>query len=452
MSRWKEEKEMETLNTVLSGLLMPALLIGAGLFFGVKLRFFWIRHPCKVMRTLREASAGSGTSPAAALSMALAGTLGVGNIAGVATAITAGGAGAVFWMLLGALAAMSVKYAEVYLAVRYRRIRQQNGAVSFYGGAMYYIRDGIAGAAKSKAGKKAAAALGGFFALLCAANALLTGNIVQVRAAVSCIDIPPLLFGVLFAVLAIAAASGGAKRVSSITAVLIPALSAVYILLSLWIISCNWTEIVPIFAKIWEQAWEWRPVGGGFLGLAVSRAVRFGITRGIFSNEAGCGTAPTAHASADTQSPYHQGCFGIFEVFADTVILCTITALVILLYADGEGLDGIELSLTAYTRLGSAIGGPWLGNFVNIFMRLSVVLFAFATVVCQSYYGVEAIRYFVSDRRAKAAYLALSAAAIILGSLIQPSFMWSCADFIISLMTSLNVVCLLLLSNQVKNR
>lgn len=439
------------MQSLLSGILTPVLLLGAGLYFGVRLRFFWFLHPLRFLRTLREAAGNGGTSPFAALSMALAGTLGVGNIAGVATAITAGGAGAVLWMLLGALGAMSVKYAEVYLAVRFRRARKEEGETHFYGGAMYYIRDGLGARAKTETGIRAAAALGGIFALLCAANALLTGTLVQVRAAVSCVGFSPLLFGVLFAAAALPVARRGMDRASSVMAVLIPALSGLYILLSLGILLPHAAQLPGVLRQIWRQAWDFRAAAGGIAGFGVSRAVRYGITRGIFSNEAGCGTAPTAHASANTRSPRHQGCFGIFEVFADTVVLCTITALVILLYRDGEGLDGIELSLAAYTRLSAGLGGAWFGSLAGVFMRLCILLFAFATVICQNCYGREAVRFLTSSRRAEAVYTALTAAAVIAGALIQPALMWSIADFTVSLMTCLNVVCLLLLVRLVKN-
>lgn len=441
---------MEAASAFLSGILLPVLLIAAGVFFGLKLRFFWLLHPIKTVRTLLAAEGKDGTSPFAALTMALAGTLGVGNIAGVATAITAGGAGAVFWMLFGAFTAMAVKYAEVYLAVLFRRYRTENGHSVRYGGAMYYIRDGFLGAAHGRMAKRAGALLGGVFAVLCAVNALLTGNVIQVRAAVSCVEIPPLLFGVLFAIPATSLMTGGMRHLSRLTVVLIPLLSALYILLSGVILVTNAGEIPRVCGEIVRDAFRFDAVGGGVLGLTVSRAVRFGITRGIFSNEAGCGTAPTAHAAADTVSPHHQGCFGIFEVFADTVLLCTLTALVILLYENGGGLDGIELSLAAYTCLGREAGGAWLGIAADSFMRISVVLFAFATVVCQSFYGVEAIRYFIPSKSARTCYIILSAAAILTGSLIQPDVMWQIADVVVSGMTVLNVLCLFFLRRHVK--
>lgn len=434
---------MEIALSLLSGILTPALLLLAGIFLGTRMRFFYFLHPIRFVRDLRAAATAGGSSPVAALTMALAGTLGVGNVAGVATAIVAGGPGAVLWMILGAFAAMSIKYAEVYLAVRWRRCRTEDGKTAYYGGAMYYMRDALSTVARTNRGRRTAAWIGGTFALLCAVNALLTGNIVQVRAAVSCVPMQPLLFGILFAALAVIASHGGTKQVSTISMYLIPALSILYVGLSLLIVVVNSDGIPAVLRLIWKEAWAIRPAAGGIAGCGISRAVQFGITRGIFSNEAGCGTSPTAHASADTPSPHHQGCLGIFEVFADTVLLCTLTAIVILLYRGGDGLDGIELSLAAYSGLCEIIGGAWLASLAGWILRIAIVLFAFATVVCQSCYGMEALRYFLPGRTARRIYLTLSAGAILIGSVISPGVMWQIADMVISLMTCLNVVCLL---------
>ena len=433
-------------GTVL-GVMTPLLLLGAGIWFGVRLRFFWFLHPRQCFAAIRGAAESGGTSPGAALSMALAGTLGVGNIAGVATAITAGGAGAVFWMLLGALLAMGVKYAEVYLAVRYRR---PDGAGRYHGGAMYYIRDGLEARARTERGRRAARFAGGIFAFLCLINALLTGTLVQVRSAAECVPLPALAFGLLFAAAAIYVTRRGMARAARVTSVLIPALCALYILLSLLILLPRCSELPAVFARIWRGAWETRPALGGAAGLGVSRAIRYGITRGIFSNEAGCGTAPTAHAAANTKSPHHQGCLGIFEVFADTVVLCTLTALVILLYHNGEGADGAALTVAAFSRLCGESFGTWFGRAAQLLLRASVVLFAFATVLCQSCYGAQAIRYFTAPARARRMYALLLAAAVLAGALISPSLMWRLADSVVCVMTCANVIFLLLLSREVE--
>lgn len=237
---------METINAWLCGTLLPLMLVAAGLTFGCRLRFFWIVHPLRTVRTLLNAHVGNDTSPFAALTLALAGTLGVGNIVGVATALTAGGPGALFWMLVGSVAAMGVKYAEVFLAVYHRRERQENGTIVRYGGTMYTIRDGLS----SHLGKKNAARLGGIFAMLCILNALLTGNIVQVNAAVQCTPIAPTLFGILFAAAAVCVAVRGVRRVSSVTAILIPTLAGMYTLLSIGILFFYRAQLPAVFLNI----------------------------------------------------------------------------------------------------------------------------------------------------------------------------------------------------------
>lgn len=419
---------METINGFLSGILMPVLLMGAGIWFAVRLRFFYILHPIRFCRTLADAHKGGGVSPVRALSQALAGTLGVGNMAGVATAIVAGGPGAILWMWISALCAMSVKYAEVRLAVEHRR----NGDGGFFGGAMYYIKD-IFGKKLPMLG----AAAGGGFAVLCMANSLLTGNIVQMHAAASVFPwMPPLILGGIIAALSFVIACGGAGRVSEVTMGLIPFLSGAYMLISVVILIRNGSRIPGVLQDIFSAGLSFRAAAGGVTGFAVNRAIRFGVTRGIFSNEAGCGTSPTAHAAANTKSAHHQGCFGIFEVFADTIVLCTMTALVILLSDGvGQGMDGIPLTVYAYTSLA--------GKGAGIFIGISVILFAFATVICQTQYGTVAIGYFTQKKTPQRFYLVLCAAASIFGTVISEGLMWQTADLIVSLMTALNVGCLL---------
>lgn len=413
---------------LLSGIVMPAFLLFTGLCFAVRYRAFWLFHPIRFCRTLRE-STGGETSSFRALTVALAGTLGVGNIAGVATAITAGGAGAVFWMWAGALVAMSVKYAESSLAVR---CRQTGADGRHYGGMMYVIRDGL----RRVLGEKPALVLGGVFAALCLLNSLLTGTVVQVNAAASVYEsVPPLLTGAIFAVLVLIVNLGGGKRLSAVTGILIPLLSAVYLILSSFIILRNIGEVPDVFARIFREAFSLRSVGGGLLGTAMAQSIRYGVTRGIFSNEAGCGTSPTAHAAADAKSAHHQGCYGIFEVFIDTVVLCTATALVILLAGEeSASLDGIPLSMAAYGALAGAAARQIIG--------VSVILFAFATVICQHYYGEIAIGYFTRSRVPVRIYTVLMSAACVAGAVIPAGSVWLAADAIISLMTVINLACL----------
>lgn len=428
---------LERINSCLSGVLLPLLLIAVGLYLGVRLRFFYFFHPLKLVKTLKEAGEGGGTSPFKALSMALAGTLGVGNISGVATAITAGGAGAVFWMWVSAFAAMSIKYGEVYLAVTYRKIKIENGKTRYRGGAPYYIKEGLS----KYTGERIAGVIASAFAVFLVINSFLTGNIVQINAAASVSEkIPNYVWGIVIGIIVFAVVAGGGNRIGDFTVKIIPVLSVLYIVLSLYVIFSNVSAVPPLFAKILREAFSFKAVGGGILGYGITRAMRFGVTRGIFSNEAGCGTAPAAHASANTKSPHHQGCFGVFEVFCDTVVLCTMTALVILL-ADLDGVDGIALSVNAF--------GKFCGTAGEVIIGASVVIFALATIICQSYYGIEAISFFAEKKSLTRLYVILSFGATVLGSVISSKLMWQIADLQIALMTVVNTLVVFILSDEV---
>lgn len=421
---------LDQINAALSGILLPAVLLVAGLYLGYKIRFFYILHPIKLCRTIKDAAGSGGVSPMRALSVALAGTLGVGNITGVATAIACGGAGAVFWMWVCAFLVMSVKYAEVYLSQVYRT---REGI----GGAPYYMRDGL-----RKILGKGSSVLAAGFALLIAANSLLTGTVVQVDAAAGVVTeffagVPAIVCGAVFAVLGSITAAGGLKRVSDLTVRLIPALSAVYIIISAVCVIRSADTLPHAFRMIFEGAFTPAAAGGGILGFGINSAVRFGVTRGIFSNEAGCGTAPSAHAAANAKSPHHQGCMGIFEVFADTVVLCTVTALVILTSGITPSEDGMISALAAFSASG--------GHASAVIIGISVILFAFATVICQSYYGIGAVQYLTKSPLARRAYILLLALSAILGSVITAELMWGIADLIIAAMTVVNTVVVLVI-------
>ncbi len=418
---------MELINTYLSGIIMPALLMACGLYLGARLRFFWVLHPIRTLGDIRASAKGGGVSPFRALSQALAGTLGVGNMTGVATAICAGGAGAIFWMWVSALVAMSVKYFEVTLAVRCRR-RDGGG---YYGGAMYYIKDIFSGRFP-----RLAPLLGAAFAVLCIVNSLLTGNIVQMNSAAAALPgVSPIAIGVATALLSLPVALGKGKTASAVCSYLIPVLSGVYIAASLAVILPEAHRLPAVLSEIVSGAFSLRAAGGGSAGYLVLRAIRFGTTRGIFSNEAGSGTSPTAHASANVKSPHCQGCLGIFEVFADTIVLCSLTAFVILL-SDGtaRGYRGMGLTLYAFSsQAGSALG---------LVIAISGVLFAYATVICQTQYGAVALRSLTKRRGAYAFYVILSLLATVFGTVVSEGAMWQAADLVISLMTAINVTCL----------
>ncbi len=382
----------------------------------------------------------SKNSPIRALILALAGTLGVGNITGVTAAIISGGIGAVFWMWVGSLLVMAIKYAEVYLAVTYR----QRDNAGFFGGAMYYIKDGTS----KLLGTRSAAIFGGIFAVLCVANSLITGNIVQANAAACVISSGGRVkTGIILALLLLISIILGTHRIERITAYLIPPLTTVYIIMTLYIIISEATLAKEIFGDIIGSAFNVKSAVGGGVGIGMSKAVRYGIMRGIFSNEAGCGTSPTAHASAETDSPHAQGKLGIAEVIFDTPVLCTLTAFIMLI-ADrkyslipyGSESDAAGVTLNAFSML---------GNFRCI-LSFVIVMFAYASIIAQIYYGTVAMGYLTKKRGYMLVYYTLSILCTVLGSIIDSETMWLCADIILGTMTLLNCIALILIRRDLK--
>lgn len=383
-----------------------------------------------------EKSAGTSLS---ALSMALAGTLGVGNITGVASALISGGAGAVFWMWAGSIVSAVVKYAEVYLAVKFGR--EKNG--ERYGGAMYYIRDGLSeirGIPYSTS-----SALGGFFAVLCCLNSLVTGNIVQSNAA-SCV-VPKdyrLLCGIIIGLLVLFSLIYGRGKLEKITARLMPPLTAGYLLLTVAILFVNRSLLPTVLSDIFRSAFSSHAVAGGAVGFTFREGLRYGVMRGIFSNEAGCGTSPTAHATADTKSPARQACLGIVEVVFDTLILCTATALVLLVADTRYGIipmktdaDAAGVTLCAFRALA--------GDLISNILIFAIFLFAYAAILAQIYYGTVALGYLTKKRIPLLLYCVLSAFCAVAGSIISAPVMWTLADIILGLMTVCNCTVLILL-------
>lgn len=403
---------------------LPVLLAAAGIYLFIRLRGYPLRATRSFLRVFRKPHA-DGVSPFRAATVALAGTLGVGNIAGVASAIAAGGAGAVFWMWISALFAMIVKYAETALAVVSRK--RING--TWHGGAFYYMH-----------GKYFPA----LFAAVCVFASFSIGNIIQVRAVSEAWEnmsgAGGAWIGPLCGILVLVVVGGGVRKISDLTVRLIPALCILYVGMSIYVLAVFSDRIGDAFLRIFTDAFSFRAVSGGGLGYALSaflrsKPLRYGIARGIMSNEAGCGTAPMAHAAAQTDSPAEQGCWGIFEVFCDTILLCTLTALVILVSGvpmDSAG-SGMGLATDAFVRgIGPAAG--WL-------LCICAFLFAFATVICWAYYGCEALGFLTPSRRAKTAYLIAFAVSCIYGAVSVPLVAWELADFATGTMTVINTVC-----------
>ncbi|MBQ9802978.1 MAG: sodium:alanine symporter family protein [Clostridia bacterium] len=418
---------MKYLGALVGGAAMPLLLLLVGGYFTAVLGRYFLRAPRRGLSGMLRAGGGHGTTPARAVSMALAGTLGVGNIAGVAAAITVGGAGAVFWMWVAALVAMPLKYAEIVLA---QLTRARDGEGRAHGGAMYYMKAAVGGGA----GRAVAAV----FAVLLILCTLTLGSLLQARAAAEAMGgvfgCPQMLVGAAMALLALPVLLGGARGVERVCARLVPFLCVAFTVAALAVLIVRRAAIPAALAAIFQDALTPAAGVGGLLGVLTSRAVRFGVARGLVSNEAGCGTAPIAHAAAEAQSPAQQGLWGIFEVFVDTVLLCTLTALVILVAGEGAVGDGVMLAISAF--------GAVLGPVAPPLIAFAVLLFAFATVLAWAHYGAEALSYLTGGKRGARLLAVAVAFATLLGAVTAPDFVWGATDLTLGAMTLLNLATL----------
>lgn len=410
----------------LSGVILPFFLLLSGAYFAVLLA-------PRLLRRKKQKHRECGS--ARALAVALAGTLGVGNIAGVASAIALGGAGAVFWMWVSALLAMFLKYAEVVLAVRHRRFDSTGRA---HGGAPYYIRKAFRG--------QTGRVLGAVFAVLCLFCMFTLGGVVQSAAASEALavtfSVPPALTGALLGAGACLVLWRGSAGVERACTVLVPAVCALFSVGSLAAIVMRADALPAAFAAIFKGAFSVESAAGGALGFFTSRALRYGVARGIVSNEAGCGTAPIAHAAAEVTRPAEQGVWGIVEVFVDTILLCTMTALVIL--TSGVPVQeggGMAYALAAYTAM--------LGSAAAPLLAVAVAIFAFATVICWAHYGKESI-YAITGREKSRFLPVFVALACLVGALAAPALVWDVTDLVLALMTLLNLSALFCLRREVR--
>ena len=397
-----------------------------GVYFLFKLKLYSPKTVSGVFRRSFSYSGDNGISPFSSLSVALAGTLGVGNISGVAVAISLGGAGAVFWMLVSALLGASLKYAEAYLAVKHRCESEAGN----HGGAPYYIRD-LAGVSSAKA-----------YAVLCVVMSITSGSFVQTNAASSALNVaygvPGIVCGMVFSVLCAAVVFGGVKRVSAFASALMPLFCLVFTVISLLAIFSR-IELVPsVLLRILRGAFGFRAVCGGAAGAVFSSALRHGITKGVFSNEAGCGTSAFSHAASSSKDPAGQGGVGIIEVLFDTVFFGLLSAFVILLSPAGDTVgnyDGTFLSVKAYSYF-------FDGAAVHIITAL-IVFFAAATVICWAYYGTEAVIFLGGGKTGKAVYLTVYCLSLTVGSVAAPALIWEASDIISSVMLTLNCAVLI---------
>ena len=418
---------------IIWGPVMLVLLLGAGIYLTIGLKAMpWHKTGAafKLLWQGRKPEGEGDITPFQALMTALAATIGTGNIAGVATAIALGGPGAVFWMWITALVGMATKYSEAVLAVRYREIDDKGKHV---GGPMYYIKNGL--------GKKWLW-LGSAFALFGMLAGFGIGNMVQANSVADALNstfqIKPWLTGIVMAALAAAVILGGINRIAVVAAKLVPLMAIAYIAGSAVVIFSNLGQVPAALGTIVSDAFTGTAATGGFAGAAVWAAIRFGVARGIFSNEAGLGSAPIAHAAAKTNSPVHQGMIGMLGTFIDTIIVCTMTALVIVLTgAWTEGATGAALSAQAFN-----IGLPGIGSYIVTF---GLVIFAFTTILGWSYYGERCAEYLFGTK-AILPYRLLWLVALPIGATEELNFIWLLADVLNGMMAIPNLIALLLLS------
>jgi AGCS family alanine or glycine:cation symporter len=428
-------QSIEAINSTINGLVwgwpMIVLLVGTGVVLSVLTGFAQVRHIGTALREvlgkLTQKSTGAGTvTPFQAVATALASTVGVGNIAGVATAIFIGGPGALFWLWISGFFGMCTKYSEIVVALHYR---EPDATGTMRGGAMYVLKKGLK-----------MPWLGALFALFTSLAAFGIGNMVQANSVAAALldtfQIPPAVTGVVLVIVTAAVILGGIKRIGQVTEYLVPFMAVLYIVGGLFVLVRFAGEIPGALRLVFEGAFSGTAAVGGFTGSTILMAMRYGIARGLFSNEAGLGSAPMVHAAAITDHPVRQGMYGIFEVFVDTLLICTTTGLVILVTGSWtSGATGAALSSRAFE-----IGLP--GTWGDVVVTTSLVLFSFSTVVGWSYYGETAIVYLFGSRAAMPYRLAWLV-FIYLGAIGSLHLVWDIADTLNGLMAIPNLIAVL---------
>lgn len=442
----------QAVNSFIWGIPAMVCIIGVGLLLSVRTGFLQIRKfPYAIRTTIgrifrrKDASDGAMT-PFQAVCTALAATVGTGNIAGVAGAIAIGGPGAVFWMWCSALLGMCTKFAEVTLAVHFRE-RNKNGEL--VGGPMYYIKNGLGSRWQF---------LAVLYSLFGVLTVFGTGNATQVNTIVTAIDsallatgsglngiLPTLnlIVGVVVAMMVAMVLLGGVKRIGSVTEKLVPFMALFYIVLALGVVALNYRRFPAVLASIIGGAFDPQAVTGGAIG-SVFLSMQKGVSRGIFSNEAGLGTGSIAHACADTHKPVKQGMFGIFEVFADTIVICTLTAMVILCSGVPVGYGsaaGAELTISGFTAT--------YGGWSSVFTAVALCCFAFSTIIGWGLYGSRCIEFLFHTDKVVGPFLVVYSFVSILGATVDLGLLWSIADTFNGLMSIPNLIALLLLSGTV---
>lgn len=423
----------DVVNNLVWGWPFLILIVGTGIYLTFRTKFFSFTKFGYVLKQtflkifVKEQVGEGEVTAFQAVSTALAATVGTGNIAGVGTAIAIGGPGAVFWMWLAAIFGMATKYGEVLLAVEYRE-KTEDGR--FIGGPMYYLEKG--------ANMKWLAVLFAFFGAVATFG---IGNMVQSNSVADSLNttfgINPLITGIVLAGLVSLVIVGGIKKIGQVTEIIVPFMAAIYIIGGLIVIIANIQQLPDAIGLIFGEAFTGTAAVGGFAGSTLAMSVRFGVARGVFTNEAGLGSAPIAHAAATTDHPARQGLWGIFEVFADTIVICTITALVIVMTGTWDtGLDGAALTTSAFDE-GLAFGG--------YIVTFGMIFFAFSTLIGWSYYGERCMEYLFGPKSI-IVYRFIFIPLIVVGAVGGLRAIWALADTLNGLMALPNLIGLLILS------
>ena len=438
----------KVLNDFIWGVPAMVCIIGVGLYLSFRTGFLQIRRfaysmKCTIGRIFEKEKASAGSiTPFQAVCTALAATVGTGNIAGVAGAIAIGGPGAVFWMWISALLGMCTKFAEVTLAVHFR---ERNAKGDYVGGPMYYIKNGLG---------KNWMWLGYLYAFFGVCAVFGTGNATQVNTITAAINtalinynlLTPestagsnLIIGIFICIIVALILIGGVKRIGRVSEKLVPLMALLYIILGIGLIVMKFDRIPAVFSMIFQGAFNPAAVTGGIVG-SFFVSMQKGVSRGIFSNEAGLGTGSIAHACADTKEPVKQGMFGIFEVFMDTIVICTMTALIILL--SGVQINygqaaGAELTISGFTTV--------YGNWVSIFTAIAMCCFAFSTIVGWGLYGLRCAEFIFGSKIWLPFNIAYSLVAIV-GATMDLGIIWSVSDTFNGFMTVPNLIAVFLLT------
>ncbi|MEZ4703911.1 MAG: sodium:alanine symporter family protein [Bdellovibrionota bacterium] len=441
---------IDQFNGAIGFYLLLGSLIPTGIFLTFRFGFLQVRkfgHALKVVRgDFDDPNDPGDISHFKALSTALSGTIGVGNITGVALAIYAGGPGAVFWMWVTAIFGMMTKCCECTLGLKYRKTLS-SGFSS--GGPMYYLEKAF-GRISPKLGRF----VGIYFAAGFIGITIAMGNLIQSNSLSQSMQItygiPAWTTGLVLALMLFAVIVGGIKRIGDVTSYLVPIMTAIYIAAALVILVIKIGEIPHVFHEILYKAFDIKSVGGGMLGSAFIAAIRNGVSRGAFSNEAGLGSAPIAHAAAKTKYPVREGIVASLGPFIDTIVICSMTALIIL--STGVHLDqssqasGSDLTIHAFDQGLAVIGLHGIGAHI---VTLGLILFSFSTVLAWAYYGEQAVVYLFKEKAIKT-YRMLYCAFVFLGSLFAVKFVWSLGDLCLALTTVPNLIGVLILSGELK--